>query len=267
MKSLFFLFCLLFASTNAFPQNNLLLLFGDDDLLPEVNQYYQRVKEDNGEIVIPSNFHKQLKQIKSNNYLDSLVFWVSSYGGLKNTNDSIEILYELRGNDLIGTVGNYPIQFPDNNTNENMIYFPGNSFLTNSIFSIQQPFTLVLTIRQNEPDEEEFIFHSLSNNDYSISTNKKNELTVEAGKKLKAGEFDHNVNTIIIEFNGDDSKVFINNELSASGKLDPKELNGILVGKNNKNKPDYFSGYLYNCGIFNCIISNDFRTNLFNILK
>ena len=267
MKPIIFSIIFLFTVTNAFAQNNLLLLFSDDDLITEVEQYYHRVKGDNGDIVIPSKFHKQLKQIKSNNYLDSLVFWVSSYGGLKKTNDSIAVVYELRGNDLTGTVGSYPIQFLDTNTNEHLIYFTGSSFLSNNSFSIQQPFTLILTIRQNEPDEEEYIFHSLSNDDYSISTNKKNELTVEAGKKLKAGELDHNVNTIIIEFNGDDSKVFINNELSASGKLDPKELNGILLGKNNKNKPDYFTGYLYNCGIFNCILTDTFKTELLNILR
>lgn len=50
-------------------------------------------------------------------------------------------------------------------------------------------------------------------------------------------------------------------------KFDPKELNGILVEKNSKNKPDYFTGYLYNCGIFNCIITDTFRTELLNKLR
>jgi len=267
MKSILIVFFFLFAVINAFPQNSWLLLFDDDELLPEVKQYYQRVKDDNGLILLPSIFHSQLKQIKNSNYLDSLVFWVSSYGGLKKTNDSIEVVYELRGNDLTGKVGSYPIQFIDNNTNENLIYFSNGSFLSNSGFLIQQPFTLILTIRQTEPAEEEYILNSLSNDNYSVSTNKKNELTVEAGKKLKTLELDHNVKTIIIEFNGDNSKVFINNELSASGKLDPKELNGILIGKNNKKNPAYYSGYFYNCGVFNCILTDKFRTDLFNILR
>lgn len=267
MKHTFITFLFLFLISDSFAQNNLLLLFDDDRLPLEVKQYYHRVKEDGGEIILASRFLEQLKLIKSNNYLDSLVFWVSSSGGVKKINDSIQVLYELRGNDLAGIVDRYPIHFLDKNTNENLIYFPGSSLLSNNSFSIKQPFTLVLTIRQDEPDEEEYIFYSLSNDEYSISTNKRNELTVAAGKKLKAGELDHNVNTIIIEFNGEDSKVFINKVLSASGKLDPKDLNGILLGKNNKNKPDYFSGYLYNCGIFNCIITDTFRSELLNILK
>lgn len=267
MKHLFFTFLFLFLFSTSFSQENLLLLFDDDGLPPIIKQYNQRVKEVGGEIIIASRFLEQLKLIKSNNYLDSLVFWVTSYGGVKKINDSVIILYELRGDDLKSTQNYYPLLFKDTTTNESSINFTGNNYLSNSDFSITQPFTLILTVKQNEPTENECIFNSGKDVNYSITTDKKNELEIDCSKKLKAISIDTTKSVIIIEFNGDLSKVYINNILAASGKLDQNQLNGIILGKDNKNNPNYFSGYLYNCGIFNCILSTSFIANLYNVLK
>jgi hypothetical protein len=145
--------------------------------------------------------------------------------------------------------------------------FEGINSLQNSNFNISQPFTLVLTIKQAKPLTDEIIFGSYPGDDYSIFTDKKNELTVQCQKKIKIDSIDNEKQVIIIEYNGNNSNVFINNELTASGKLNTFPLEGLLFGRNNKNNPDFFTGYLYECGIFNTIISANFRADLYNLLK
>lgn len=268
MKYIASLLILLFTfSTKTYSQNLLWWWDDSDDIISVVKNYAERVKNEKGIITEMSKFNNQLKQIKNNHYLDSLIFWVSSIGGVKKSNDSVYTLYELRGNDLTATFSNNPLFFIDPTNNAKVIKFTGNSFLSNSGFEVQQPFTLVLTIKLIAPSDNKGIFNSLLNDNYSISTDKKNELTVEVGRKLKASSIDTVKKVILIEFNATDSKIFVDNELVASGKLDLKPLSGILLGKNNKNNPDYLTGYIYNCGIFNCILSESFRSSLFNILK
>lgn len=109
-------------------------------------------------------------------------------------------------------------------------------------------------------------FSSFANYDYSVSTNKNIELTIQSRNKLKADSLEQKKNVIIIEFNDNNSKVFVNNILVDSRKLDSIPLKGLFLGRNNKNNPDYQSGYLYECGIFNTIISENFRKVLYELL-
>ena len=242
-----------------------LLLFGNDQkLLKEVKDYQKRVEQSKGNIVNKTLFGKQIKMIKDNEYLDSLAFWASSTGGIKKNKDTIITIFDFKGHDLIvpdKSMG--PIALKDD-----IIHFGGINSLRNFDFNISQPFTLIFQFKLDDSSNEESMFNSAINDYYSISLDKKNELTIEAKNKLKDGILDNQKKIIIVEFNGDSSQVFINNnELVKSGKLDDETLQGILLGKDLQNKPNYFVGNFYTLGIFKSVISNAFRTKLYSILK
>lgn len=266
MKSILFFFlfslsftCIIYSQTEA---ERILFFYSDDEQPQEVKEYQKRVVQNGGIITNESSFEKQINLLKDNEYLDSLAFWVSSAGGIKKNNDTIVTLFDFKGHDLAVTTKSIGPLLKDNT-----IHFVGTNSLQNSDFIISQPFTIVLQFRQDTISNEETIFSSLQNNDYSISLNKKSELIIEANKKLKDGVIDAQKNLIIIEFNGDSSRLFLNNNLIQIGKLDNNDLQGILIGKNLKNNPDYFGGYIYTLGIFRSIIPNSLKTKLYTILK
>ncbi len=268
MKNTLFLLVIFFSlSISTFAQNPWWWWFDDEDeILSEVKNYAERVKSENGIISEISNLNNQLKQIKSHHYLDSLLFWVTSIGGIKKSNDTVTVLFDLKNNDLIVS-NNYsgPLFITDPQTQKKVLFYPGINSLQNPTSSYDPPFTMLLVIRQDETIKDESVFNSFVNNDYSIFTDNKSNLIIQSKKKIKDGIIDQQKKIIIIEFNGNNSRIFINNVLVESGKLDLISLRGILLGRNNKHNPDFFTGYFYNCGIFKSIISDEFRSALFNI--
>jgi hypothetical protein len=276
MKKIGLLYAVLtLMSATVWPQGNVILIMGDDDILvKETKDYITRVKNDEGVVLDKKFINSLIKLAKKDGYFDKISFWVSASGGLKLQDNFVEKQYDIKGHDLTkADINARPVFVSSIVKNKpGILYDKVNDFLENKDYKSEHPLTIVLVIKQVNEMNKEAILDSKKGKTNAVYFDKGlavvEPLIVKSGKQFESGKIDTLVNVLFIEMNGKDSKVFLNGKVIGKGELAPGGFNGIILGSlGNLNKKFFLGGYIFESGVLNLIMDENKRIKLNDFLS
>ena len=245
---------------------------GSSEVLTDMNQYLKSVNLDEGKISNKENLNNFLKLAVEDNWNDDIKFWVSAQWGTKNYNGYISKQYELRGNDLT-SIGNDSRPAKTSEGDFFAINFDGdNDSWVNSSFKAEQPFSILVVFKADNSKPENVLLESSGQkvNQIRVENNKdgKPELVIESGGKVKLPGLTDGINYVYIEYNLNNSKVFINGKLAYNNIIGLSDFDGIQIASGMvNNKYENFKGSIYEIGIIINTLSDQVRNDLFTLMK
>jgi hypothetical protein len=245
---------------------------GSNEVLTDMNKYLKAVNLDEGKISNKEYLNEFLKTAVEDNWNNNIQFWISAQWGTKNYNGYISKQFELKGNDLT-SVGSESRPAKTSEGNYFGINFDGdNDYWVNSSFKAEQPFSILIVYKADNSKSENVLLESSGTkvDQIRVENDKdgKPQLVIESGGEVKLSGLTDGINYVYVEYNLNDSKVFINGKLAYNNIIGLSDFDGIQIAKGTVNyKYENFKGSIYEIGIIKNTLNDQARNDLFTLMK